>query len=390
MLYLPLLLDDAINLPNNAPFCILDLSQSHNHISGSSLLVNFLKLLCICFFIMWPIFNLSYAEQDYCVENRYVFDIGSGATKSVGIKFDKCANSVLNVLGQKDIHVKYQDCVNESKNGNISDQCIAEGIKAIEQIKEYYGTDCYHDKCYGVATAWARRIKNRSAILDNFKVHGLNIKVLSQYDEGKIGYEAAINATSFVSNLSPEYVLVLDVGGGSFQISGKDKDMKIAVYHGKYGVFNYANYIRKRLNIHTAYLTQYQYLEAVRITASLLKKDVGHFRWISDKNNNRAAKIIGIGSLLNLGLSKQIGLGPSISKDKLIAAISEFTGHNIEWTGKRFPRLPKEVAYNIQIAMILIYSIMDTFNIKEIYTIDASIASYIATTQEHKDEHDQT
>ena len=43
-----------------------------------------------------------------CIENRYAFDVGSGAIKTTGNKVDKCKGEILEKLGEHNVHIKYE------------------------------------------------------------------------------------------------------------------------------------------------------------------------------------------------------------------------------------------------------------------------------------------
>jgi exopolyphosphatase/pppGpp-phosphohydrolase len=170
-----------------------------------------------------------------CIKQRAIFELGSGVTTVVVAKVNKCTGDVLEVQKQVQKKISYQDSLNTSKDGTtLSDKVVQEGIEKIQEAKKELGIDCEKISCRGLATAAIRNANNgitaANEIFDKTKV---KISIITQMEEGLAGYYSAM-IKSKISKQDQENTIVLDVGGGSYQVIYPNRD-KREVFGGMIG-----------------------------------------------------------------------------------------------------------------------------------------------------------
>ena len=96
------------------------------------------------------------------------------------------------------------------------------------------GIDCRKNHCISFATAWARDATNTDEWLQKVRGLGLKVHFLSQEKEGILSFKA-VESKADQYGLGWHEMLVLDIGGGSTQLSGVTGENYFA-YKGPYGI----------------------------------------------------------------------------------------------------------------------------------------------------------
>jgi exopolyphosphatase / guanosine-5'-triphosphate,3'-diphosphate pyrophosphatase len=99
-------------------------------------------------------------------------------------------------------------------NGQLSDEAIARGLETLTVFERFCASSGLGpDQIHAVATSAIRDATNRDEFLDAARRSaGLRIEVLSEEDEARLGYVAAVDTTTL------EDGAVLELGGGSLQL----------------------------------------------------------------------------------------------------------------------------------------------------------------------------
>lgn len=327
--------------------------------------------------------NLAHAISEQCAATRYVFDVGSGSMKLGIVKIDTCKMQVLDFVKSDMEPVIFQRCLEQSSGHNMLDQhCIEQGVEGMRSLLDRNNVDCQgKDQCAGIATAWARKAVNIDKMIQAWRGSlGVNIQIVSQKDEGAFAYRNAILHPTVRDKQNKQDVAILDIGGGSFQISTQSKD-DIAVFFGQFGAFNFKKLIDANLLKDLTKKTYYdaQTLPQVLTLASGLikpeiRKDINLLHKIEDGNID----VIAVGRLFVNAFMKEMNFSNIIYKKDVKTFIESLCGLTEEQMLAKHPKTAKFFAPNAQIAAILLYTIMDSLGIEKLEVVDARLFDSIA------------
>lgn len=331
------------------------------------------------FLFLLSLSSHAFANQD-CLEKRYVFDIGSGSTKSKAYLVDICQNKLVENLGEINKPVHYQQCISGSHDKKtITEQCLKEGVDAIKAIENGYGIDCGKERCKGVATAWARNAINSTELLGIFKQHDIHIHLISQKEEGELGFKTAL-IDPHLKGVDPNKLLVWDIGGGSFQLASLDGSNEIYIYEGPWGLFNFSHEVEEQLNIKgdkrkVNYYNKEELDKMLSYASDRVGKEI-----LKDKivaNKLKTAKVVGIGRIMYVGIKYELELQNPITKQTIKELIYGFSEMTVEQAQKKYSNLPDHFAPHIQQALILIYGVMEGAGIDELEIIDSTLTDHL-------------
>lgn len=342
---------------------------------------NHMKFFPIVFSCL-VISNSVYANNQ-CLENRYVFDIGSGSTKSKAYLVDKCEGKIVKNIGEHNKAVHYHDCIAVSHDKKtITKQCLQDGYKAVKDIEAKYGIDCHKEKCAGIATAWSRDARNSDDLLDIFKKENIHILEVSQQAEGELGFKTAINDPE-IQGIRPERIVSWDIGGGSMQL-GTMHDRKIHIFEGDYGIIDFFHTVRTHFPKEGYSASKERYFgkdeldKILHFTANTIGDKVMQDKVIKRKLHQKDVKVVGIGRIMYLGIKDELGVQNPVKKEQIKALIYEFADISKEEAKQKFPRLPDYFVMLVQQALIIVYSVMESAGINELYIVDSTMTDQIA------------
>ena len=179
--------------------------------------------------------GVAKASEDPCVffhqiERRAAFDIGSGKIKMQISDVDLTAGKITNVLFTDSVKLPMREDLDKNLDGRLSIEMQNKLVDALSELMKKALP--FHPKEYhAVATESLRLAKNGKSLTERIKKEtGLSMSIITQDEEGILGFVSAINATA----LDPDKVVSWDFGGGSFQITAKFGDHYL-VYQGKLG-----------------------------------------------------------------------------------------------------------------------------------------------------------
>jgi len=159
-------------------------------------------------------------------------DVGSFEVSMKIVEFaGKNKSRVLEHVRQR-ISLGY-DTYNKGKISNERMDELCRTLKEFAGIMKMYQVDEY--KAYG--TSAIRETENTSIVLDQIALRtGINIEFLSNSEQRFLDYKAIAFSGETFNNIIREGTAIVDIGGGSIQISLFDKDMLIATQNLKLGV----------------------------------------------------------------------------------------------------------------------------------------------------------
>ncbi len=331
----------------------------------------------------------SASAEEKCMHRRYIFDIGSSTTKSAAYTVNSCTKTILSKT-QKHLQQNYRYCLIHDKDKNIvPEDCIERGINVLKELQKHYGIDCHKNTCVGFATAWARDASNTDEWLQKVGALGIKMHFLSQEKEGILAFKA-IESKATQYNTNSNSMLVLDIGGGSTQISGFIKE-KYFSYNGPYGTDTFIKHLLSKFRPNDKPMSMNEHIEnplmfsseevaeVIKYSQDFWKNSLDNDISIKQKiKNNENIHLVGIGVLMRVGLRKQLNLDKEIiSKDDILNLIHSMCDLNKEQINEKYPLL-QGVAFSSQSAMLILYSIMSGLNIESIRISDDDVMSYIA------------
>lgn len=298
----------------------------------------------------------------HCHLKRAAIDMGSGSTKILVAKVDKCQRRILNIIEEKNFPFKFKESLH--LHGNRIDPKLEE--KVIEKLKGFLDRLKSADIAIsGVATEVFRQALNGKDFIRVLS-HQLKIplKVIDQEKEAHLGFWGAVGVTQ----KDPQKILVWDIGGGSMQITTL-QGKKPQTYLGKLASVSFKNTIvnhqgQRRgspnpIGLHTAtwaenYATKYA------------QKDISqHFKTLVNKK-----EVLGIGGVHYYSIRMQVGevKNSVFSQYDLDNAISE----RRDWADHKFVSNYKETEVS---NLILVKSFMKALNIQSVKPIKVNLAT---------------
>jgi len=175
---------------------------------------------------------MAASEAPSNVERRAAFDIGSGSTKL--LVADISGMSIASVLFGNEVPVPFAVDWKKSSDGTLSEDIQAQGLRVLQKLVEICEKHAVPagSRC-AIATEVFRKAGNGQEYLT--RVHselGLNIEMVSQDDEARLGFFTAVALQSRPA----EEVVCWDSGGASFQITSQGVDStSIRSYVGSLG-----------------------------------------------------------------------------------------------------------------------------------------------------------
>ena len=317
---------------------------------------------------------------DRCLTNKYVFDIGSGGINAVGYIVDTCKDVILKTFPQKYHNLPLQQCISDSPDSQtITEECLTKGRKAITSLKKELAIDCKQQECIAIATAWARNAKNADMLINQFQSEGINVAIISQYDEGQIAFKNFIRSHNIPNDIEKN-IIVFDLGGGSFQLSDMDDQGNIQVYHGPYGMFNFKALILSKFASNNNQILPASSLKEIKdFSIQEIWKDLKKNKYINDKLERADLKIFGVGSFFDKGIRTQLSLGKKVSLTDIENAIDKLIGKTSEEIQKIYPFMPKEYASDAQFSLLIIYGLLKEMEVQKLKVArNAQINDYIA------------
>lgn len=145
-----------------------------------------------------------------------LIDLGSNAARFVVARMEPGAG--FRILTQKRVQTR----LGGSRDGLLSSRAVMDTSRATRRFLQRVRRDA-DPRVVAVATAAVRDAPNRARLLSSLRhIGGVKLRVLSGREEARLGAEAAMR------ELPMEHGIVVDLGGGSLQVT--------AVRHGKLGV----------------------------------------------------------------------------------------------------------------------------------------------------------
>lgn len=256
------------------------------------------------------VFTFSFAvDAKNCQEVRLGLDIGSGSTKMMVAKIDVCQKKIIEVLHSESRSVQYNEDLEKSIDGKLSQVVIERGQEAINQMVAK-GFTFKPKKSYGVATSVFRKAKNGAEIIRNFsKKMKINLDVISQTQEAQLGYLSVI-ALLDDKALNEKNIVVWDIGGGSMQMFSMGKDNLPKMYLGDLASVTFKNMVIEVIQSkNVAEINSPNPIGEHRLQAVALARSYARLHVPADlKSEIKERQVIGVGGVHTQSIKNQLGL----------------------------------------------------------------------------------
>ncbi len=247
----------------------------------------------------------------------------------------------------------------------VEDLCNT--LKEFRKIMDSYKVEDY--KAYG--TSAIRETKNTAILLDTIKQRtGIDVEVLSNSEQRFLDYKSIAFQGEKFENFIDKGTAILDVGGGSIQISLFDKDTLVSTQNLKLGVLR----LQERMNTIEASIRQYDYLidELTDSQLSTYKK-----LYVRDKTINNLIIVDDyISSLINKNVDGYVIKNTADSKliDKYIKMVKSLS--RIELS--KYLGMPEENIPLLYISLLLLRKVMSTTGATNIWAPGVTLCDGIA------------
>lgn len=183
-------------------------------------------------FALEPLIDIEKTADQVAVETvcRAAIDIGSASTKMCVALVNKETGQTCQILFGEEFPVLVAHNLKERNDGTLGETILLEVENQVRKYRDL-ALQLGAEKVSGIATAAFRESTNGRAFIERIsKDLEVDLRVISQQEEGNIGFLTAVAASDKDSN----DVISWDSGGASFQISYLE-DEQLHVYKGPWG-----------------------------------------------------------------------------------------------------------------------------------------------------------
>jgi exopolyphosphatase/pppGpp-phosphohydrolase len=320
----------------------------------------------------------SVSKEKDCAVTRTIFEIGSGSTKAKKAKINTCDGKLISVFKKSSKILPIQDDIEKSSNKTmLSKKMMDKIVSIVTELEKDLDVDCNKEKCIAVGTAALREASNSrdvTEILKNKK--NITTYLISQEEEGTLGYLSVL--ANLKDNISKENLLVLDVGGGSTQLTYNSKNLmktvniKIGSQTFKTMVIEFV----KGYNLSDVNTPNPLTKEEVRLTKRLADKSIGQLLVSSPTVRqflkNKDMNVIAIGNFFNKMIPYILNKShmDTLKKSDIEAEIKKLSGQCDYYMKQKYKKVNSLYTPEILTNLILVDSTMSALSIKDIELID--------------------
>lgn len=235
------------------------------------------------------------AESSKCHTKRAAIDLGSGSTKLVVGLVNTCKGLVEGILFEAQRAVPLKEALQASKENEITPSMIQKLSGVFEEFK-YMADHQGASDIKAVATSAFRTADNgeeAAEIITNNS--GIPLTIISQKDEARFAYYAALSKTKTMKLSKKSPVAVWDIGGGSMQITKPLADGSTKVALLKTASVPFKNLVLKELYPDGTKtpnpLTEERALRSMDLARFISKQEFSRF------GNLKGYQVIGVGGV---------------------------------------------------------------------------------------------
>jgi exopolyphosphatase/guanosine-5'-triphosphate,3'-diphosphate pyrophosphatase len=341
------------------------------------------RLIVLAVALFGTVFVACAEDEAQCNKLMHGIDIGSGSMRVSVNVVDQCQHKLIEKRDFFVKHLAYQKCLDASPDETLSPKCLVRTAELLQELHDQGKLNCNENNCIAIATAWARQARNIDEVKQVYAQQNIKLKVLSQGEEGRLAYKTL---RSYFKHNSEEYsynpdekMLVVDVGGGSYQLSTQRHDggnADIYVYDGEYGVINFSDHLARKFPKKNLFYSKKELAKVINYAVQLI---AGHVTAESMVHSNAASKVYGVGRVFNNSIQDELGINTPLTKGKLMDLIYKLSSiKNASQMMTLYPKSEDTFLVYAQDTLILVYALMVASGIGEIEIISkAEVTDYI-------------
>lgn len=255
-------------------------------------------------------------------------------------------------------------------NGKISNDKLDELCRTLKEFSAIMKTYRVDDYCaYG--TSAIRETENTSIVLDQIALRtGIKIEFISNSEQRFLDYKAIAFSGETFNDIIKEGTAIVDIGGGSIQISLFDKDMLIATQNLKLGVLRMQSWLN-RINVTSA---QYE-----KLIDEMTMAQLGTFKKLYLKDYV-IKNLIVVDDYLSVYLARKIrenGQPALVNLEEYEKFLASLRESSIPEIAKKL-NVSEEYAALTFISSLLVKNVMYLMNAQRIWTPGVSLSDGIA------------
>lgn len=290
---------------------------------------------------------------------RAAVDVGSGSIKVTVARVDPQNKTIHQILYSEEHAIPFKRDIQVGGNSALSEKIQRVAFEKLANLKKELSIH-RPTEWKGIATAASRQATNAQDMYEKINNDlGIAISIISQNEEGRLGFATA----AAVSGIPVEKIIAVDSGSGSFQITTLiDEELK--VIEGELGYIPSLEMLMdirgQKLDLETPPATV-TLQEAKLLVERLREKMPPLPETFLEKLQNSSESIVGIGNENFIFAMGATGVGKNtFTKHELWDAITYYAGKPAEDL-RQFAKPDTAV-----LGMVLLYSIMDSMNLKQI------------------------
>ena len=257
-----------------------------------------------------------------------------------------------------------KDAYNQKEISNEMLEELCEVLEDFTRIMKEYQVDDYR----ACATSAIRETRNCLLILDKIRVRtGLEVEVLSNSEHRFLGYKSIASNEESFQKIIQKGTAIVDVGGGSIQISLFDKDALVTTQGLKMGSLR----IRQRLQELEKSTIHYD-----KLVEEFIRNDLTNFQRLYLKDKDIKNVILMGDFITDMIFQEEM-------EDKIITR-EEFMKRYEDTVGKSVDRLAQEMEIDPEYAslvvptMVVCKNFIDIFNAESLWAPGVSLLDGIA------------
>ncbi len=277
--------------------------------------------------------NALLAVGDHSTVVRAAIEVGTGGPKLQVAEVDPKTSKIVKAVHAERYFVNFYESIARSQDHQISPEVMAQGIEvfrsAVDKAKSFNA-----DGIVAIATAAFRDAANGKQCVEKIeKEIGITVHIVDQKLEGELAFQAVLAKT----DISPQDLIVWDIGGGSIQFVEMARDGSLHVDCGQEGVGSFNDQMIERIQQHS--LTEFkspnpmskeEILRGVAHACTLSGKVGGELK---AKLSAPTTTVVGVGSVFGYGISRMVANKNPFLVEDLQKVIDELPGKTDEDLG---------------------------------------------------------
>lgn len=311
--------------------------------------------------------TIPYSSSD--IELRAAMDIGSGATNMKIAKVNPHTDKIISIIFEQSIPVAYQKQLEQTGDDLFNRETMDQGIKAIKVLKA--SADSYKvKKIVAVATAAFRQAKNNQSFVKEIKQQtGVDVKVISQDEEGFLAFRAALAKVPTPA----DQAVVWDIGGGSLQMTFQKKDGQYVVAKGATASAPFKNSIIEKVQgkdptkVHSPNpMNKEQMQQAIQMAGMIAIQSIDPD--VQSKIKEKGTEVLAVGNLFNYGIRSLVDGNPVATQYQLEKATEKMEG-------KSDSEISKDAFADVAVSnSLMVIGFMKALDIEKVTILDVNNA----------------